>query len=132
MPKGKRTRYFVHRDGFQDSTAYVRYEGTNSYLVVVERVERELRSDVQRVAAGHWRELTASQAAAILQKKRGGYALLQTPEQPVVSREALEWVLNRAEEIVAYEHGKVAAYSFTQAWTELPDNLRARSALQSS
>lgn len=49
-----------------------------------------------------------------------------TPEEePTVkcSYEALEWVLNRAEEIVAYEHGKVAAYSFTQAWLELPDDL---------
>jgi hypothetical protein len=35
----------------------------------------------------------------------------------------LEWVLARAEDIVAYEHGKDAAYAFTQAWGELPKEL---------
>jgi hypothetical protein len=70
MPKGKRTRYFVHRDGFEDGTAFVRYEGLNSHLVIVERAERELRSDLQRVEAGLWRELTPRQATEILRKKR--------------------------------------------------------------
>lgn len=37
----------------------------------------------------------------------------------------MEWVLARAEEIVAYESGKTAAYAFTQAWTELPKELSA-------
>jgi hypothetical protein len=32
----------------------------------------------------------------------------------------LEWVLNRAEEIVRDEHGKDAAYAFTEAWGLLP------------
>ncbi len=35
----------------------------------------------------------------------------------------LEWVLKRAEEILADEHGKVAAYSITKAWGELPPEL---------
>lgn len=39
--------------------------------------------------------------------------------------QAIEWVLSRAEDIVAYESGKVAAYAFTQAWTELPAELQA-------
>lgn len=69
MPRRKRTRYFVHRDGFQDGTAYVRYDGTSSYLVVVEHATRELRSDVQRVEDGHWREISASQAADVLHRK---------------------------------------------------------------
>lgn len=71
MPKGKRTRFLVHRDGFQDGTAYVRYEGDSSYLVIVERAERELRSDLQRVGDGHWRELTPKQADELLRQKRG-------------------------------------------------------------
>lgn len=37
----------------------------------------------------------------------------------------VEWVLKRAEEIVAFESGKVAAYAFTQAWGELPKELQA-------
>lgn len=36
----------------------------------------------------------------------------------------LAWVLDRAEQIVRDEHGKDAAYSFTQAWSELPKELQ--------
>ena len=90
MPSGKRTRYFVHRDGFEDGTAYVRYEGEESYLVVVERASRQLRSDVQRVEAGYWRELTRAQAAEVLHKKRGakfttGKHLELSPSVPAVA-----------------------------------------------
>ena len=70
MPRGRRTRYFVHRDGFKDGTAYVRYEGESSYLVIVQRSTRELRSDVQRCKDGIWRELTAQQAADVLRQQR--------------------------------------------------------------
>ncbi len=52
-------------------------------------------------------------------------ALLQAAAPPAPQREQLianlEWVLKRAEEIVRDEHGRDAAYAFTQAWLELPD-----------
>lgn len=52
-------------------------------------------------------------------------AALPPPQIDIVQRlAALEWVLNRAEEIVRDEHGKDAAYSFEQAWGELPKTLR--------
>jgi hypothetical protein len=46
------------------------------------------------------------------------------PAESAARVRELEWVLNRAEEIVGYEHGKDAAYSFTQAWGELPKDLQ--------
>ncbi len=36
----------------------------------------------------------------------------------------LEWVLNRAEEIIRDEYGKNAAYAFVEAWGQLPKELR--------
>ncbi len=52
-------------------------------------------------------------------------ALLQAAAPPAPQEEQrianLEWVLKRAEEIVRDEHGRDAAYAFTQAWLELPD-----------
>ncbi len=63
-------RYFVHKSGnFEDETAYVMYRGHRSYAVTVVRVERELRSDVQRANEGVWKELTEKQAATILKRK---------------------------------------------------------------
>ncbi len=61
---------------------------------------------------------------------REGLARLESeaaPPAPTAERQVaeLEWVLKRAEEIVGYEHGRDAAYAFTQAWGELPKELSA-------
>lgn len=50
-------------------------------------------------------------------------------QEPTLRERQFEWVLERAEAIVRYEHGKDAAYSFTQAWTELPDELKEATSL---
>lgn len=90
MPKGKRTRYFMHRNGFKDGTAYVRYDGTSCSLVVVQRATRELRSDLQRVAAGHWRELTAGQAAAVLQRKPSDWTWFDVGNESPLAADAVD------------------------------------------
>lgn len=76
------------------------------------KVERDEQTESLRMARGYLYDLRHQLVA--------GEAARAALQKQVVE---LTWVLEKAEELVAYNHGKTAAQSFPEAWGELPKEL---------